>query len=319
MNNIVNQYKMKVLEGNLLTREEAEKLAKENTVNLMVASNEVRKVLCGNEFNLCTIVNGKSGRCSEDCKYCSQSTHFKTNVDEYNLLNSDDILNSAISNYNKGMHRFAIVTSGRSLISREIDDLCQIYHYIKENCPIELCASHGLLKYEDLKRLKAAGVSRYHNNLETSKFFFSNICTTHTFDEKVETIQNAKKAGLEICSGGIIGLGEKIADRIDMAFALRELGVNNVPINILNPIKGTALENQEPLEYEEIIKTLALFRLILPRAQIRLAGGRKLLKDKGFRALQSGVNAAISGDMLTTAGIETADDIAMIKSLGFEV
>ncbi len=316
---MVNQYKMKVLQGILLTKEEVKKLAQQDTPNLIAAADEIRKLFCGNQFSLCTISNGKSGRCSEDCKYCAQSAHYKTDIDEYNILAADEILDSAVSNYKNGINRFSIVTSGKRLMPDEIEHLCERYLYLKKNCSIELCASHGLLEYEDLKRLKAAGVTRYHNNLETSKSFFPNICSTHTFDEKVKTIKDAKKAGLEICSGGIIGLGEKIEDRIDMAFTLRELKVNNVPINILNPIKGTALENNEPLEYEEILKTLSLFRFILPKAQIRLAGGRILLKDRGYRALQSGVNALISGDMLTTAGIKTADDITMIKSLGFEV
>ena len=160
---------------------------------------------------------------------------------------------------------------------------------------------------------------RYHNNLETSRKFFTKICSTHTYDDKIETIKNAKKAGLEICSGGIIGLGETMEDRIDMAFTLRGLSVESVPVNILNPIKGTPLEKQEILSYEEVIKTLAIFRFILPTVQIRLAGGRALLGDKGKKALMSGVNGAISGDMLTTLGIETSEDIKMIKNLGFEV
>lgn len=175
------------------------------------------------------------------------------------------------------------------------------------------------MNYEELVKLKESGVIRYHNNLETSRRFFSNICTTHTFDEKINTIKNALKAGLQVCSGGIIGLGETMKDRIDMAFTLRELNVDSIPINILNPIKGTALENQEKLSYDEITKTFALFRFILPEKQIRLAGGRALLNDKGERLMKSGVNSAISGDMLTTSGIKTFDDIKMIKELGFEV
>ncbi|EPY6470678.1 biotin synthase BioB [Clostridium sporogenes] len=313
------KYKKKVLNGDLLTKEEVEELLDEDTTDLAVTANEIRKSLCGNKFDLCTIINGKSGSCQENCKYCAQSAHFNTDIMEYNILHSHKIINSAISNYNKGVHRFSVVTSGRSLNNNEVDTLCKTYSKLKERCPIGLCASHGLLKYEDLKRLKDSGVMRYHNNLETSRKFFTKICSTHTYDDKIETIKNAKKAGLEICSGGIIGLGETMEDRIDMAFTLRELSVESVPVNILNPIKGTPLENQEILSYEEVIKTLEIFRFILPTVQIRLAGGRALLEDKGKKALMSGINGAISGDMLTTLGIETSEDIKMIKNLGFEV
>ncbi|KEI87501.1 biotin synthase BioB [Clostridium botulinum] len=318
MSNII-KYKKKILNGDLLTKEEVEELLEEDIIDLAATANEIRESLCGNKFDLCTIINGKSGRCQENCKYCAQSAHFDTDIIEYNILNSDRIINSAISNYNKGVHRFSVVTSGRALNNNEVDTLCKTYSKLKETCPIRLCASHGLLKYEDLKRLKDSGVTRYHNNLETSRKFFTKICTTHKYDDKIETIKNAKKAGLEICSGGIIGLGETMEDRIDMAFTLREISVESVPVNILNPIKGTPLENQEILSYEEIIKTLALFRFILPTVQIRLAGGRTIISDKGKKALESGVNGAISGDMLTTLGIETSEDIKMIKNLGFEV
>ncbi|EHN13320.1 biotin synthase BioB [Clostridium sporogenes] len=318
MSNII-KYKKKILNGDLLTKEEVEELLEEDTIDLAVAANEIRESLCGNKFDLCTIINGKSGRCQENCKYCAQSAHFNTDIIEYNILHSNKIINSAISNYNKGVHRFSVVTSGRALNNNEVDTLCKTYSKLKETCPIGLCASHGLLKYEDLKRLKDFGVMRYHNNLETSRKFFTKICSTHTYDDKIETIKNAKKAGLEICSGGIIGLGETMEDRIDMAFTLRGLSIESVPVNILNPIKGTPLENQEILSYEEVIKTLAIFRFILPTVQIRLAGGRALLGDKGKKALMSGVNGAISEDMLTTLGIETSEDIKMIKNLGFEV
>lgn len=315
----IDKMKRLVLEGKLLEKNDILQLFEEDSFELAKAADEIRKTLCGNKFSICTIINGKSGRCSENCKYCAQSIYFKTNIEEYDLLGEDIIKNSAKSNYEQGVHKFSIVTSGKRMSVDSIDNLCDIYRGIRRDIPIELCASHGLLGYEELKKLRQAGVIRYHNNLETSKSYFKNICTTHSFDEKIETIKNAKLAGLEVCSGGIIGLGETMEDRIDMAFTLRELEVNSVPINILNPIKGTPLENQKPLSYDEIIKTIALMRFILPRAEIRLAGGRALLSDKGFEALKSGINACISGDMLTTSGIKTEEDIEMIKKLGFEV
>ena len=317
--NIVNKYKEKVLNGKLISKEEALILSEENIYELAYSADEIRKKLCGNNFNLCTIINGKSGRCGENCKYCAQSAYFKTNIEEYDLLDSESIIKSAISNYNSGVHRFSVVTSGKKLSKNNVNKICDTYVKLKEKCSINICASHGLLNYEELLKLKESGVIRYHNNIETSKNFFKNICTTHTFEEKIITIKNALKAGLEVCSGGIIGLGETMEDRIDMAFTLKELDVSSIPINILNPIRGTALENQEILSYDEIIKTFALFRFILPTRQIRIAGGRALLNDKGERLMKCGVNAAISGDMLTTCGIKTFDDIKIIKELGFQV
>lgn len=315
----LQKLKEKVLKGENIDKEEAINLINEDLDELRKSAEEIRKKFCGNSFNLCTIINGKSGRCSENCKYCAQSIHFKTNIEEYDILNERTIIDSAKSNYNQGVHKFAIVTSGKRLTKEQLDKVCKIYKEMHKECPIELCASHGLLSYEDLKKIREAGVTRYHNNLETSRNYFSKICTTHTYDEKIETIKNAKKAGLQVCSGGIIGLGESMEDRIDMAFTLREINVNSVPVNVLNPIKGTPLENAKPLSYEEVMRTLAIFRFILPKAEIRLAGGRSLLGDKGINAMMSGVNAAISGDLLTTSGIKTSDDIMMLKELGFEV
>lgn len=311
--------KDKVLNGAYINKDEAVSLINTDLNELRKYAEEIRQKFCGNSFSLCTIINGKSGRCSEDCKYCAQSIHFKTNVEEYDILDEKIIIDSAKSNYEKGVHKFSIVTSGKRLTQEQVEKLCEIYKNLHKECSIELCASHGLLSYDDLKKIKESGVIRYHNNLETSRNYFKKICTTHTYDEKIETIKNAKKAGLEVCSGGIIGLGESMEDRIDMALTLREISVNSIPVNVLNPIKGTPLENAEPLSYEEVMRTLAIFRFILPKAEIRLAGGRALLEDKGLNALKSGVNAAISGDMLTTSGIKTSEDISMLKELGFEV
>ena len=315
----LEKLKEKVLNGIEISKEEALSLVNEDINELRKCAEEIREKLCGNSFNLCTIINGKSGRCSENCKYCAQSIHFKTNVKEYDILDEKTIIDSAKSNYNQGVHKFSIVTSGKRLTEDQVDKICHIYKKMHEECPIELCASHGLLSYEDLKKIRESGVTRYHNNLETSRNYFTKICTTHTYDEKIETIKNAKKAGLEVCSGGIIGLGESMEDRIDMAMTLREIGVNSVPVNVLNPIKGTPLENAEPLPYEEVMRTLAIYRFVLPKAEIRLAGGRGLFEDKGLMAMRSGVNAAISGDLLTTSGIKTSEDIAMLKELNYEV
>ena len=201
----------------------------------------------------------------------------------------------------------------------EVDKVCEIYAALREKCGISLCASHGLLAYNDFVKLKAAGVTRIHNNLETSRRNFPNVCTTHSYDDKIAAIKAAMRAGLEVCSGGIIGMGESFADRADMAFELRALGVKSVPLNVLNPIPGTPYEKLPRLAYNEIRRAAALFRFILPDAAIRMAGGRGLLVDKGRAVFRSGANAAISGDMLTTAGISVEEDMKMIKELGYEV
>jgi biotin synthase len=212
-----------------------------------------------------------------------------------------------------------VVTSGKKLAEDELESICNSYSEIRKNSDISLCASHGLLSFEQLLKLKNVGVQRYHNNLETSRRNFPNICTTHTYDDKIKTIKAAQKAGLEVCSGGIIGLGETMEDRIDMALDIRELGVKSVPVNILSPISETPYGKLPALTADEVRKTVAIFRFILLDAAIRLAGGRNLMPDKGRLLFLSGANAAISGDMLTTSGIILGDDMKMIKELKFDV
>jgi biotin synthase len=200
-----------------------------------------------------------------------------------------------------------------------VDALCQAIRQIKRETGIYVCVSVGLLDISQFRKLKEAGAERAHNNLETSRRNFPNICTTHTFDEKAEAIRAAQEAGLSVCSGGIMGLGETVEDRIDMAQSLRELGVKSVPLNMLNPIPGTPLAQNEKLQEAEMRRIAAVYRFILPDASIRLAGGRGLLPDKGKSCFQSGANAAITGDMLTTAGITVQTDRTMLQELGYEV
>ena len=311
--------KNKIIGGYKITREEALMLYYSPLDELLSSANEIREALCKDSFDICTIINGKSGRCSEDCKYCAQSSHFNTCVEEYPLLSQDEIIKCARSNFQDGVLRFSIVTSGRNLNESEMVDVCRTYHSIRKSCPISLCASHGLLTYDQFKQLKEAGVTRYHCNLETSRRFFSSICSTHTYDDKVNAIKNAQLAGLEVCSGGIMGLGENVEDRIDMVMDLRELGIRSVPVNILNPIKGTPLEHHTIISHEEVLRAVAVFRFILPYGVIRLAGGRGLLADKGMKAFMSGANAAISGNMLTTSGICIAEDMDIIRKCGYKI
>ena len=276
----------------------------------------IQKNFCGNHIDLCTIINGKSGRCGEDCKYCAQSARHKTGVDEYNFLPIEKILEVALTDERAGVNRFSIVTSGRTLDGKNFERAIEAYKILRDKVKLEFCASHGILTAEQLQRLKAAGVTRYHHNLETSRRFFPHICTTHTFDDRIKTIKLAQKIGLEICSGGIIGMGETWQDRIDLAFELAALEIKSIPINILNPIKGTPLENLKPLPAEDILRTIAIFRYINPTANIRLAAGRKFLPDAGASAFLHGASAAITGNMLTTSNTNIKSDLKLISELG---
>ena len=307
----------KTYQGNALTKEDVLALIPLPLDEVCAAANRIRIHFCGSCFDLCTIINGKSGRCPENCKFCAQSAHYATQIGEYPLLDTETLVKQAVSNFNRGVLRYSIVASGRALNDTEINRLCEAVQAIKQACSIQVCVSLGLLTKLQYQKLLAAGVTRVHNNLEASESFFPNICTTHTAADKVAAIQAAKAAGMQVCSGGIIGMGETMADRIDLALALRKLDIRSVPINVLNPIPGTPLEGQPPLDYGQIRRTVAIFRFLLPKAAIRLAGGRGLMPDKGKACFLSGANAAISGDMLTTSGITIEDDLQMIVGCGF--
>ena len=314
---LVEELKERVMSNGRLSREEACALFREPLEELSRAADEIRRHYCKDGFDICTIVNGKSGRCSENCKYCAQSSFYHTEAVEYPLMDAKEILDKAIDNARRGVLRYSIVTSGRRLGDNEIDQMCRTIRKIKETVDIEICVSFGLLDKEQFIRLRDAGVSRVHNNLETSRRYFPRVCTTHTFDDKVAAIRAAQDAGLNVCSGGIMGLGETEEDRIDMAFTLKELGIKSVPINMLNPIPGTPYENVPRLKEEEMKRIVAIYRFILPSASIRLAGGRGLLADKGEGCFRSGANAVISGDMLTTSGYTIESDLEMIGRLGY--
>ncbi len=282
-------------------------------------ANKLRIHFCGNFFDICTIINGKSGKCSENCKYCAQSAHYNTKCHSYPLLSTDEIKRDAKYNELKGIMHYSVVTSGKKLSRDETEAISNTYKEISSSCKIRLCASHGLLDFSELEMLKKSGITRYHNNIETSESYFPEVCTTHTQADKIKTIKAAQAAGLEVCSGGIMGLGETMEDRIDMALQLRSLNVVSVPINILNPIKNTPFENNKILSPDEIRRITAVFRFALPDKIIKIAGGRGLLADKGRSLFVSGANGAISGDMLTTAGVTINDDFKMLKELGYEL
>ncbi len=309
--------KNKVLSGKDLSVAEAGLIPFLPLKELLDAANEIRLKFTGKSFDLCSIVNAKSGRCSENCKYCAQSSHYKTRADEYPLLSKKILLDLARKDARRGVLRFSFVTSGKKLDPHEIDQLSQAARMIRQETDLSICISAGLLDENDFLQLKEAGISRYHHNLETSRGNFPKICSTHSYDDKLTVIGRARKAGLEICCGFIVGLGENWSDRIDLAFELKRLNVRSVPINRLTPIPGTPLEHDPVPDEETMLRTGALFRFILPKAAIRLAGGRKFSEDQGRTSFQGGVNACITGDMLTTAGISIENDLNIIRELGF--
>lgn len=315
MNYIENQ----IIGGENISQEVARKIQKEwSTEQLCETANTIRQHFMGNSIDLCSIMNARSGKCSENCKWCSQSAHHNSKIEIYPLVSEQEALRHALDNHNKGVGRFSLVTSGRTMSDRDIDKAVAIYKAIAAECSIYMCASMGLLNKEQLLKLRECGVGHYHCNIETAPSYFPTLCTTHTFEEKLQTIKWAQEVGLKICSGGIIGMGETMEQRIEMAFALRQIGVVSIPINILNPIPGTPMEGTAQLSDDEILRTFAMFRLINPRAHIRFAGGRNQIAHIQDKALKSGVSAALVGDLLTTIGSNIEQDKELFKRCGFE-
>lgn len=286
---------------------------------LCEGADRIRKACIGDKIDLCSIINGRSGRCPEDCKYCAQSAYNHTDCEVYDFLPEDVIVEACKLNEREGVDRFSIVTSGRALTGEEFEMAIKAYERMQRECNMGLCASMGFVSAEQLHRLHEAGVTNYHHNVETSRRHFPNICTTHTYDQKLATLKLIKAEGMHICSGGILGMGEDMDDRIDMAFDLAEAGVDSIPLNALMPIPGTPLEGLERITEAEILRTVAVFRYINPEADIRLAAGRALLTKDGESAFKSGASATITGNMLTTAACATIrSDKELIRSMGRE-
>lgn len=313
----------KVLSGEGLSWEEARELAgwpPERLGELLELSREVRERFCGKEVELCAIINARSGLCSEDCRFCAQSSRYQTGVEVYPLIGPEKALEKARRMEAAGVKRFSLVTSGRGIGEKDFVRVLEIYRVLRAETGLELCASLGIIDEDKARRLREVGVTTYHHNLETGRSFFPQICTTHTFEERVATIRAARAAGLNVCSGGIIGLGESMEHRLEMVFELRELKVRSVPVNILNPIPGTPLAGQKPLSREEILKTLALFRLVMPEGVFRLCGGREPgLGERQGEALALAANGLMVGNYLTTRGQEINQDLEMIAAAGLKV
>ena len=315
----------RILSGGAATRRDAEKIVslhdQHDIVMLAAHANVLRNHFTGSCVKLCAIVNAKSGRCSEDCIFCAQSAHYSTDVKTYPLLAAEDVVAGAQVARTEGAGHFSIVTSGKGITSAgEIITLCDYVKAIAQLEPLIPCASLGVLSQQELLMLREAGLRRYHHNLETSRSHFSAICSTHSYDDRVRTIRTAQEAGLEVCAGGILGMGETPQQLIELVFTLRELNVESVPLNFLNPIAGTPAARYGLLQPLEILKSISLFRFVLPDKEIRICGGR----EAGLRTLQplmymAGASGTMIGNYLTTSGRDPAVDVQEIHDLALTI
>jgi biotin synthase len=289
---------------------------------LLTEARRVNTARFANRIELCSIVNIKSGRCSMDCRFCAQSGRYATDSPEFPLISHDDLIRETQAIWETGVSRVGWVASGCRTTDDDVKIIANAALSVlatvdaKQIC----CASLGQLNRESLERLKAAGFKRYHHNLETSERFYPSICTTQRWRDRLATIERAKSVGLEICSGGLFGIGETWDDRLQLALTLQKLEVNSIPINFLNAVAGTPFQNRQPLDVEECLRIVALFRITVPNAAIRICGGRpKVFGNKLEELFQAGADALMTGNYLTTYGITPETDIQTIRSNGFEI
>ena len=319
----VAELRERVLAGGDITEAEAYALADtvaapEGLEAVLAAAEAVTAQFSPRKFDTCSIVNARSGHCSEDCKWCAQSRHYSTGCKEYAIVDPDECRAAARACRDYGIGRLSLVASGRRVTGAPLHQMAGELRRAREHDGIGICASMGLLGREELQVLRDAGVSRYHCNLETAPSYFPTLCSTHTVDDKVATLRQAREMGMEVCSGGIIGMGETMRQRVELALTLREVRPVSIPINILCPIPGTPLEHAAPLPADEILATIAIFRLVHPHAQLRFAGGRdRLDRASQLRAMRIGINGAIVGDLLTTVGSTVAQDRELVAEAGY--
>jgi len=320
MENTIEALTGRIINGEAITHAEALELSQMEgsaLFPLFCAANRIKEHFVGDKVYLCSIINAKSGRCPENCSFCAQSAHHKTDAPVYSLVDEDKMVACAHEAEKNGSSCYGIITSGTSINKgEELTRICRAVKRIRQETGITPSCSLGIIDYETALALKDAGVETYHHNLETARSFFPNVCTTHDYEEDVETVRVARKAGMKVCCGGIFGLGESAPQRVEMALTLRELDVDSVPLNFLNPIPGTRLENAVNITPMECLQTIALFRMILPSKKISVCGGR----EKNLRDLQSwiffaGASGTMIGNYLTTTGRAAEEDWQMLKDL----
>ena len=317
---MITELKEKVLNGGEINFDEALKLAEtKDRESLYEAASEITKHFGKPEFNPCSIINARAGKCSENCKWCAQSGHYHTDSDVHGIVSADKVVSQAQYDEKKGVKRFCQVTSGRAVKGEALKKICDNYRRLREETNMFLCGSLGLLEKEELQQLWDAGMRRLHCNIETAPSYFENVCTTHTIEDKMKTLKAARKIGFQLCSGGIIGMGESRKQRIELAMTLREVAPDSIPINILHPIKGTPMETTPLIDEDEVLLTIALYRFIHPKAELRFAGGRKRLsRETQLKALHIGINSAVVGDLLTTVGSAIDEDRELAKEAGYK-
>ena len=304
------------------TKEDFLKLYDMPLEELMNISSEITKKNFDNTVEACSIISAKTGACQENCKYCAQSKHNHAEIQCHPLLDVETVKKAALSAKENGASRFCIVTSGRAPQGKDFEKILEMIREVASIDGLHCCASLGILSEEQIKQIKEAGVERFNHNINTSENYHKEICTTHTFQDRVNTVKTIQKYGIEACCGVIIGMGESREDRVDMALSLKEINPKTVPINFLNPIKGTALEGYEDkIDEEEILKTICIFRIILPHALLRYAGGRttRLSKFNQKLGIIAGINSVLVGNYLTTCGSESKEDKQMLRELDLEM
>jgi len=309
----------RVLDGGEMTTDEAKwmiRLDDDYLSWLMAGADRIRKTYRGNEIEVCAISNVRSGNCSENCSFCSQSGHYQTDSPVYNYISNEELSRQARQAREWGASDFGVVSKGWGVRSdKERKQLKEYFQTLEQTSDIGRCASLGVLDADTATELKAMGMENYHHNLECAESFFDQVCTTHTYQENIKTIQAAVNAGLRVCSGGILGMGENLDQRIELADTLRQLGVESVPLNFLNPQQGTPFGDRTPMTPMEILKCIAVFRYMLPRAEIRIAGGRQFLGDMQSMIFMAGASGVMIGDYLTTKGRSVEDDLKMLADL----
>lgn len=319
----IDGLKTKILNGGSVTQEEALRMLaleqEEDVDYLQKAAHEITLHFNSDEPHLCSLINAKSKLCGEDCGFCSQSVRFETNVDQYPLMTPEEVVKRAKEFEAEGTKNFCVVTSGGALNDEEFEKIVEIYKRLRAETSLNLDGSLGFLTPERVRRLKEAGLRRYNDNLQSSREFYPKIVSTHTYDKRLQTLKMLQEENVEICSGGILGMGETKEDRVKLAFELKPFAPKCLPINILNPRPGTPLEGQAKEEPKEALKTIAMFRFVHPRTNIKLAGGREVNLGVHYqeKALQGGANGMITGGYLTTGGNAVEEDVKMLKRAGY--